>query len=379
MQTPWIGSRRIAVIPVFTTDVDRPPADFMEQVRRRIFLDIVTSSVDRSVRSYIFTVSYGRAILEADVFAPVGIPDNDFGQAINQISTAHLYEYACVVFPTGGPHRTGYAWWDSDPFNFEPPRPGPNYLRNWCRVNLEEGLGVWAMEILHITTYFGDLYFADPNPGRFDNMACSCGTQLSSYTKLKVGWFDSSWVAMLRQPRGRFALHPIGLLHPPPPGRVSAIKIPSRINTNRYFLVECRLAVDPYERSTPEVSSGIPSEGVVVYEVDEVELPGPLTLRTPVALSSGQTYENEQERFRIEVTSADSSSYTIQILCEGSPECPAIRERINNLNRGIEYLQRAIKSGNLPPEEARQFGLALARSRHELQDVQQRARDLCCV
>jgi hypothetical protein len=39
MHTPWIGARRVAVIPALVTSpqFDPPPADWADQIRRRIF------------------------------------------------------------------------------------------------------------------------------------------------------------------------------------------------------------------------------------------------------------------------------------------------------------------------------------------------------
>ena len=116
-----------------------------------------------------------------------------------------------------------------------------------------------------------------------------------------------------RDPVGRggtFTLHALALRQPPPPGRVTAVRISSAIS-QRYFLVEARLRVDSYDRATPGVSSGIPSEGVVVYEIDEATWP--VQLRTPNALSLGQKYSNQAEKLEIEVTSSVPGGFTVAI------------------------------------------------------------------
>ena len=81
---------------------------------------------------------------------------------------------------------------------------------------MAEGVGVWAMEFMHSLTGFGDLYPFGGTMGAFDEMACSCGTHPSAYTKAAIGWLDG-WaiVQHLGGPRG-YRLHPVGLVQPPP-------------------------------------------------------------------------------------------------------------------------------------------------------------------
>lgn len=75
----WIGSRRVAVIPAIpigagNVKVGNVPADFQAQVSRRIFYDPdPTSNLDRSLRKYIFSISYGRAWLDADILEAVTV------------------------------------------------------------------------------------------------------------------------------------------------------------------------------------------------------------------------------------------------------------------------------------------------------------------
>ena len=396
MHSPWIGSRKIAVIPAVVNgpNFSPPPANWVDLISQRVFFDPdPVSGVDRSLAAYIHTVSYGKALLEADIFAPVTVPWSGCGAtqdaAIQATPAAHAYAYVCVVFTAGTHGCDGWAFWDNPPFPFNPPPPsGTNNLRNWCYVSMGASLGVWSMEVMHALTAFGDLYNTNPNPGNFDNMACSCGTHPSTFTKLKLGWLDPglvhaatdvnwteighanrvvamtainnrlfaatsnnklwwrdpvgtnvNWteighanhvVAMAainnklfaatsdnklwwRDPVGRggtFTLHALALRQPPPPGRVTAVRISSAIS-QRYFLVEARLRVDSYDRATPGVSSGIPSEGVVVYEIDEATWP--VQLRTPNALSLGQKYSNQAEKLEIEVTSSVPGGFTVAI------------------------------------------------------------------
>jgi hypothetical protein len=371
MHTPWIGSRKIAVVPASTTG-DPVPANYFDRVVQRMLYDPIAGGIDGSVRKYLHTISYGKALLEADVFAPVTIPDSDMGKAINMITGIQNYQYACVVLPTGGRDRTGWAWWDGPPFNFTPSRPGPNNLVNACRVNMQEGLGVWAMEIMHMTTAFGDLYGTNPNPGEFDNMACSCGTHPSAYTKLKLGWLDSRGVVTLSQNSVGYTLHALELLQPPPPGRVTAIRIPSKLSQN-YFLVEARLRIDPHDAPSV-ISSGIGSEGVVVYEVSEPAWP--LQLRTPTALRPGETYVNDAERLHIAVGSAVDGGLSVHVECVASPECPTVLAQIKQLSLRIGEVEDELQEAS--PDERRRLLQVLAQLKSQLRAAEQRSRALCC-
>lgn len=372
----WIGSRRVAFIPAIVNDAayDPAPPDWADLVRARLFYDPDPGGVDRSLRSYVHTASYGRAQLDADVFEPVPVQTSHCGamqdEAIRTLPAGHSYEYACVVF-TGGSHGCrGWAFWDNPPF------PGTSSLRNWCYVSMGEGQGVWAMELTHAICAFDDLYkTTDANPDRFDNMACACGTHPSLFTKLAFGWVDPNPVLQLGgQAAGEFTLHALGLLQPPPPGRVAGLRIASDVS-QRYFLVEARLGVDVYERATPGISAGIPSQGVVVYEIDE-SVWAPVHLRTPTALSVGQTYVNQPEQLEITVISQVPGGFRVGVRTTEHPDCPTIRAAIQEATIEIRSLQEELRTA-APGEKA-----ALARQIRALQarvkQGQQRGRQLGC-
>lgn len=375
MHAPWLGSRRMVIIPTVVNDpsFNPPPTDFAEVVRRRIFYDPdPTSGADRSLRSYIFAVSYGRALLEADVTAPVTVPVSHCGamqdDAIRTLPTGHTYEYACVVF-TGGTHGcTGWAFYDNPPF------PGTANLRNWCYVSLDAPLGVWAMETMHALTGFGDLYqTTDGPPGRFDNMDCACGTHPSSFTKLKLGWLEQNQVRIAgAQSPISVNLHAVGLLQPSPPGRVAAIRIPST-GGGRYFLAEARLGVDPYERSTSGVSSGIPSEGVIVYEIDE-SVWAPVHLRAQ--LTTGGEYVNQAEGFRLSVDAAIAGGFTVTVTSTEHPECETVRGAIAEAEAEIRSLQDELQ--NAAPGEKAAIVREIRRWQATLRTQRDRAITLGC-
>jgi hypothetical protein len=375
MHTPWIGARRVAVIPALVTSpqFDPPPADWADQIRRRIFYDPdPTSGIDRSLRTYVHTVSYGKALLEADVFNPVPVQTSHCGamqdEAIATLPAGHTYEYACVVFTAGSHNCRGWAFYENPPF------PGTSNLRHWCYVSTGEGLGVWAMELMHTLTGFGDLYqTTDARPGGFDNMDCACGTHPSAFTKLKLNWLDQSQVRTTAAgPAATITLHALALLQPSPPGRVAAIRIPSTISQH-YFLVEARLRVDPYERQTPGISTGLPSEGVVVYEIDEAVW-APVHLRA--VLTAGQSYTHQSEQLQISVAAQVPGGFIVTVQSTEHPDCPTVRGQIAEAEAEIRGLQEELQ--HAAPGEKAAIVAQIRQWRARLRTAQQHATDLGC-
>jgi hypothetical protein len=326
MHAPWLGTRRVAFIPAINKQVDTtPPADFVTQVERRVFYDPdPQTGVDRSLRNYIHTISYGKAGLEGRVFPMATSPDADtVGAGLRSLPANDGYTLAVVVVPSGGRDRNGFAWIHAEPVNGVP---------NFARVNLMESLGTWGMELLHIATEFGDLYNVDPDMARYDNMACACGPHPSAHTKLEMQWLSQTAVRTnIGGLRSSYNLHAIGLLQPPPPGRVAAIRIPSRVSGN-HFMVEARLGVDAYERSSA-ASSGIPRDGVIVYEVASKLK---VYLRTPSGLAVGEKYEAPKgESFTVRVRSAIPGGFSVTVETRPSPECPRLLQQIAALEEDI--------------------------------------------
>jgi hypothetical protein len=297
--TPWVGNLRVIFI---AASVDDPayedwPADWMQIIQRRVFNDPdPTTGIDRSLRTYISTISSGNATFSADISDElIDVSGCGAGPPIQAVSTSHEYDVACVVFPGGSHDCGGMAILRTEtPFPyFDPPRQD-NRLLGWCRFRIDDSLGTWAMEFLHSATGFDDLYKTEPHPRRFDEMACNCGTHPSSFTKDKLGWTpgwamaDSRPVLQLG-PR-TVTLHAVGLPQPPPAGRFTGLRIyPGLFGSQKYHLVETRLRTDPYEAGLLGLSDGIPSEGVVIYEVDETVW-APMKLRTSPALRAGESF-----------------------------------------------------------------------------------------
>jgi hypothetical protein len=332
---PWTGSRRVAIVPVFNKQVDPPPPpDWQSQVRSRVFYDPdPATGQDRSFQNYLQALSYGRAFIEGEVFPPVFADNAEVNiPAMNSLPAGHGYTHLLAVLPHSfGLHRSSHAFWDLAPVNG---------ITAWARVSLyddrfltvRQPIGVWGMEILHIITEFLDLYFTNPNLGNYDVMAGAGGsTHASAHTKKAMGWLPQGKIVEYSGGNSTFNLQAIAMPQPPPPDRVTAVRIPSRVNFG-HFMVEARLAVDAYEqRNGP--NDGIPAEGVIVYEVVNTFN---VFMRSIPALSVGNVFTNQQEGLSIQVTRAIPGGFTIQVQREPSPECPQIREQIANLEEILE-------------------------------------------
>lgn len=355
MSEAWVGVRRVAVIPAIVNDTHYPsayklpPPEWVSLIKQRLFFDPdPLTGVDRSLRAYYHAVSYGKAWLEAHVFDPVVVAHSHCAKqtedAINATPGAERFEFACVLF-TGGSHPCdGWAFYPNVEFPFSPPRAGTNTLRNWCYLSMESSLGVWAMELLHCLTEFGDLYNTSQHPGAFDEMACNCGTHPSTYTKLSLGWLDPRAVVTFAGSASNvFTLHALSLLQPPVPNRVTAVKLPTA-DPLRYFLMEARLRTDIYERSTTGISSGIPSEGIVVYEVQEDDPVGsPLRLLTPLALNVGQKLRFEEAALEILVMDAVPGGFRVMLTRGDSAECATLRREVAVLQQEIMNLEDVVR------------------------------------
>jgi hypothetical protein len=236
----------------------------MDLVIQHLLYDPDANGVDKSIRRYFFTVSYGRAALQPTVFDPVTVPDAQpiglaqaSGHAITEAFAGFpAFTNAAAVFAP----NPGYGWPD---WTFWSGVPVTN-VTAFCYNMLNSGVGAWAMEDTHQLTSFGDLYNPLgqpplPRPGNFDNMDCSCGVHPSTFTKLKLGWLDESDIVDVGAGFTTQTLHALALPRPSPPGRSTAFRIPTG-DPQPYFLVEARLRTDVFD-------AGIPSEGIVIYEV----------------------------------------------------------------------------------------------------------------
>jgi hypothetical protein len=301
------------------------PPDYPEFIRRRLYFDPdPQTQEDRSLTSYINSISYGRASLDATVSRPVtlnnlGDEDNPTLLAINAQPDAHLFEYLSVVYP---PNNRGAGSGMAQPgkIQFSPPRT-PNRTIARSRFRHDAPIGTWAMEVLHNVTEIGDYYNGVSHPGRFDEMGDAAATHPSSYTKLEAGWLDPEMVPKHEGGRKTYILHAIGLPQPPPGGRVAGIRVQA-FGSSRYLIIEARLRSDRWDRGFSG-SLGIPSEGVVIYEFSPENEPWPrvdangpwppLELRTPTALAAGQEFRHKDTKTTVRVTSATAGGLVVQL------------------------------------------------------------------
>lgn len=241
---------------------------------------------------------------------------------------------ACVFTPNPPYYWRDYAFWG------QIPPPGTN-VTGFCYLMLNSGVGAWAMELTHILTSFGDLYNPQgqpplPRPGNFDNMACNCGVHPSAFTKLKLGWLDESEIVDARAGFTTQTLHALTLPRPSPPGRYTAFRIPTS-DPQHYFLVEARLRTDVFD-------AGIPSEGIVVYEVNEATWP-PLQLLTPNALGAGASFDDPAlTNFAVTVDAAVTGGFTVDVRVGADPHCPELRTEIATVEGRIRAVEAELQT-----------------------------------
>jgi len=341
---PWTGTHRFAIVPVFNRQVDgAPPADWEYQIRKRMFYDPdPKTGLDRSFQHYLQALSYGRAFIEGDVFPPVWADDATVNiPAMESLPPGHGYKDMIAILPHSfGNHRGGWAFMDVSEVNG---------ITSWARIAMFDDrdmtklqpLGVWAMEILHVRTRLMDLYNAQPPLGAYDVMSsASASVHASAHSKELMGWLPMGRIVRGDGPR-KANLHAIGLMQPPPPDRVTAVRIPSRVTAN-HFMVEARAVVDQYEmRNAP--GDGLPTspgtttekEGVIVYEVrTDVDV----MLRSGLALGPGEQYNNADEGITVVVEQAIPGGFAVSIQATPAPV----------VNRSAEYGSPSAASAPAP-------------------------------
>lgn len=330
----WLGNQNVAYILTQGNGVGAAPADWQQIVSRRIFSDVdVATSFDRSVSAYIRSVSSGRADLSGQIFGPITVdPGVDASGNTNWIHAMNLaitatgqsgqlanFKYACVIFP-GNPGPLGHAWWGLPIGNFY---PGSSIV-GCCYVNTPDALGTYVMEHIHMIAAFDDLYGIPDAPGGFDEMACACGVHPSSYTKSQLQWLPKTEIASAAGNATESTFVIQALSETIQPGQFHAIRIDTD-DPKVYLLVEARLRLDPYEAGTHGVSSGIPTEGIVVYRIDENSWP-PVHLLASGLKSPGDSYVVAIGSVRIEIISMVGTTFHVKVICMDLRKVPLVRE-----------------------------------------------------
>jgi hypothetical protein len=318
----WLGTKRIAFLPVSRPSFDLPGslvgAAWQQQIQSRIYYwPDALRGVDVSLRNYIQTISQGRADIEGVVQEMYtldrrDVPPDFLASQFEQSFRDQGFDAAALVMNGGQGAGTSTA---------------PGY---WARFAMAEGVGVWAMELTHVLCLYMDLYTNDrPHDlNNYDNMDCSCGTHPTAYTKVQLGWLDPSAIVVDSARSSQFDLHTLGLVQPPPPGRVTAVQINAGGNP---LFVEARQRVDQYDggnqwnwNASLNVG-GIPNEGVIVYELAGVENPSTpfpgevdplIRLLTQAALVPGQSITSSSG-VTVEVTGALMGGFSVSIVTKG--------------------------------------------------------------
>ena len=368
----WIGSREVAFVLASAPELPPPPANWESQARAKLFYD---PSSKGDFRSYIRTVSYGKARLLGDVYGPYAVtakrPDGswDIGNAMDQaISSAQStglvdgVNYFCVVF-TDHPGPS-WAFWSAG--------------GGRCYVDMLDSLGVIAMENLHVLTQFGDLYGIPNSPGGFDVMDCACGTHPSAFTKLSFGWLNPSDVITVAAgtPSHTRTLHALGspLSAATTPGRAYVVKAPSA-SAQQYYLVEARLRVDQYESVTAGVSSGIPLEGLVVHWIDETAWP-PVHLRQ-VLSNVGDQFVDTAQGLTVTLDGAVPLGLIARVDRGEPAECAWIRDELARVESEIADLQEELK--HAAPGEKAQIVAQIKRLQAQARTLHARGEQLGCA
>jgi len=348
----WLGTKRVAFVPV-----DRGlyneypvPSDWKGDIERRVYYDRdPATGMDVSLRSFILTMSQNRAdiageVLDTITFLQKAVEPKDLKAQLDPIVQSGKYDAGAVVM-LGGPGA------------------GRNY-GFWSRFVMAEGVGVWAMEVMHGLTGMVDLYsqLVPHDLGGFDTMACSCGTHLTAYTRTLLEWLDPSSIAVDALADAGYVLHATSL-GPAPLARVQAVQTQG---SGLQVIVEARLRGDQFDGPNRYNHVGIPSEGVIVYEVVGVEDPklpperDPLIrLLTPTALQPGQSFTSESG-IRVRVDAAVTGGFAVTIHNPTAPvEVPDLRE-----TKAALATNRLQSVGLLPHFEGSTAGNARVFSQH---------------
>lgn len=306
MTIPWLGTKRVAFVPLFRSNAHPPdqiPPDWENVIRTRVLFNPrpEANGADRSLRAWLYNVSVRRADID-----PLVLPMQTIDRQ--------------VVMP-----------WDLDGIPWQGTTLG-DWLRGqgidaaqlvmlggrgagtssgfWSRVVMAESNGVWLMELIHSLTRFADLYPfandtdpADRNIGFFDQMSTSSQTHPTNFTKNELGWLGAGCIGRYTASGNGFIMlyNSLAPEQTPPDcnfGGVFAIRVGDGFP---YVMVEARRKSNQFETGMPSTNDpqemGIPSEGVIAYRVQTLDpttnvRPGgkiPLYLLTQTPLEAGQS------------------------------------------------------------------------------------------
>lgn len=353
---PWIGSKRIAFVPVYRSNAvppDQMPPDWMNVISNRVLNNPrpEANGADRSLRAWLRVVSSDVAGIDP-VFINIQSVDNQdvepwdldgkpcegltldgvtcHGLTIGQFLRNHGVEAAILLTlgKGGGGKNEGF----------------------WSRADMADSNGVWLMELIHAVTGFKDLYHFDDDVDPrwraidfFDEMAAASQTHPTAFTKNELGWLNGGTIKYHSDASANYSLQYISLPKPPTGQRVAAVRLGDHFP---YIIVEARGKTDQFETGMPTTFNplefGIPSEGVIVYFVNTrnpTELPRqghklPLYLLTLTALKPGESIV--QDEFEVTVTGTLPDGFTVHIKGpQGVPVPSVIGVNYHNARQAI--------------------------------------------
>src|SRR5262245_5776114 len=143
----WIGTKRVAFVPVFRSKNQPPdvvPADFADQILKRVLFNPMPllGNADGSLRAWLRAASSGRAdidptVIDMQTSESLDTRPDEFEAALgSQLRNQGVDHAAIITLSGGGGTNAGF----------------------WSRFRLSEGIGTWAMEIIHGICRFPDLY-----------------------------------------------------------------------------------------------------------------------------------------------------------------------------------------------------------------------------
>jgi len=323
---PWIGTKKIAFVPVFRDSPDvvppdvipenwrdvikyrvlggppenwrdgtldggppenwrdgtldgGPPENWRDGTLRRVTPPVTPDRRDRSLRAWLQRVSWGKADINPIVFkirtvTQKVVEPGHFARELQREAPNPIqwlnedrlkaHGFASAILIMLGDRGAGLT------------------QGFWSRVVMDETNGIWMHEILHAITDIRDLYHAnndlDPRDraiGYFDIMSACHQTHPTAFSKKEFGWLRN--VAIGDFPIGsglrKFKLRPISSIVKPneryifPPGWFHARRIRCIDRDVPYFMVEARQKTDYFETGGSTGTGGIRSEGVIAYRV----------------------------------------------------------------------------------------------------------------
>ncbi len=277
----WIGRKKIAFIPLHRPNAHPPddpiPTDWPGEILRRVYYDpnAFRTLPDRSLRTYIHTVSSGLADLDATVLPMQVLDQQDVPPGALEGLVVDLDVNGMHLSGPLGPALRAHGFDAAALVMLGKPPTGQGELGGfWARFDMSETLGTWSMELMHCLTSMDDLYPFGGNMEEYDNMAGAGGTHPSAWTKRAIQWLDPAAVAPHIGRTIEYDLHAVSLVQPPPHERVSGVQIGSTVP---YLMVEARKMADQFDGI-------IPKEGVIVYRVQTSLLGTAQNQLAPLAL-----------------------------------------------------------------------------------------------